>query len=72
MTEIVRLGDVARLSIENRTEDDVVCGDPYMLTLVGDDERWKREVAEEVDEAKEVVEVEIEEAQNLPEGERER
>lgn len=63
------------MSMENRTEDDVVWGDPYTLTLVGEDERWKREVDREekaeLDEAKEEDD-EIEEEQNLPEGERER
>lgn len=46
-----------------------------MLILVGDDERWKRDVdldeKVELDEAKEEDD-EIEEEQNLPEGERER
>lgn len=38
------LGEVWRLSIENLTEDDVVCGDdPYTLIRVGEDDRWKRE-----------------------------
>lgn len=75
MTEIDRLGEVGRLSIENLIEDDVVWGDPYMLILVGEDDRWIREVDREEkvepDEAKE-EEDEMEEEQNLPEGERER
>lgn len=62
--------------MENLTEDDVVWGeDPYMLILVGEEDRCKREEDwdEKVgdDEAKEEDD-DIVDEQNLPEGEWER